>query len=331
LSLTVCKRCGAVKVPGGWKTVDSENAQSDDILFQQLNILLEQELQILGEDVEISIEKENELDRVVHIKVHATGKAHASLPPYQKSIGVEVRIGNGNCDTCSMMSSGYHELILQVRAQDRVVTKQEEQETLSLITERTVEEYGKDAKAFVASIDRNRFGLDILLGSEHLGKHIADELESLFLASRKENYKLIGQERGGKKKYRLTIVLRLPRFSEGDFVEVAEKPCQVLSMGRGGLKCYDLIERHEFTVTPKSAKWRTLRFLALESDIRPNIVVSIDYDGMVQLMDAESYKIAEVKKATLGNEFQQGDTIGIIHLNNNLYAVPDIERVHEER
>ena len=300
-------------------------------MFQQLNILLEQELQILGEDVEISIEKQKELDRVVHIMVHATGKAHASLPSFQNSIAVEVRVANGNCDTCSMMSSGYHEIILQVRAEDREVTEKEEEQILSLITERTVAEYGKDTKAFVTSIDKNRFGLDILLGSEHLGKRIADELESLFLASRKENYKLISQERGGKKKYRVTIVLRLPRFSEGDFVEVVNKPCQVLSMGRGGLKCYDLTERFEFTVTPKSSKWKTLRFLALKSDIRQNLVVSIDYDDTVQIMDTESLKLFEVKRAALGNDFQQGDTIGVIHLNNNIYAVHNPELVREAK
>lgn len=324
-TLTTCKRCGAVKVPGGWKTIGSEDAQYEEVLSQQLDILMEQELKISGEDVEISIEKQKELDRVIHIAVHAIGKAHFSLPPHKTSIGVEVRISNATCDTCSMMSGGYHEIILQIRAEDRDITENEEQEILSLITERTHAEYGKDAKAFVTSIDRTRFGLDILIGSEHLGNRIADELESLFLASRKENYKLIGQERSGKKKYRLTIVLRLPKFSIGDFVEVTERPCRVLSMGKGGLKCFDLMERYEFTVTPKSAKWRTLRFLAPESDIRSKMVVSIGYDGMVQLMDSVSYEYFEVKQDVLGADIQQGDTIEVIHLDDNIYAVPKIK------
>jgi nonsense-mediated mRNA decay protein 3 len=329
LTLTVCKRCGAVKVPGGWKTIESEDSQYDEILFQQLRALLDQELQVRGESVEIMIEKQKELDGIVHIVVNARGQSHPLLPPHENSIDVEVRFVNAVCDTCSMMSGGYHELILQIRAEDRMVTKKEEQEILSLITERTIAEYGKDTKAFVTSIDSNRFGLDILIGSEHLGRKIADELESVFLASRKENYKLIGQERNGKKKYRLTIVLRLPQFSIGDFVEINEKPCQVLSMGRSGLKCYDLIERSEFTVTPKSAKWRTLRYLASESELRPNMVVSIDYNGTVQLMDSESYELFELNQDVLGNDIQQGDTIKVIHLDDQLYVVPTIKDAPE--
>ena len=195
-------------------------------------------------------------------------------------------------------------MILQIRAEDRMITEEEDQEILSIISERTIAEYGTDKKAFVTSIDRTKFGLDILIGSEHLGNRIVDELESIFLASRKENYKLIGQEKGDKKKYRLTIVLRLPKFSIGDFVEVTGKPCQILSMGRGGLKCYDLVERYEFTVTPKSAKWRTIRYLSPKSDIRPKMVVSIDYDGTVQLMDSESYELYEVNQSVLGGDVQ---------------------------
>jgi nonsense-mediated mRNA decay protein 3 len=330
LTLTVCKRCGAVKIPGGWKTIARDDIQYEDILFQQLDILLKQELHVLGESVEITIEKQKELDRVIHIVINATGSSHPSLPPHQDSTEVEIRVVNANCDTCSMMSGGYYELVLQIRAEERPLTEQEAQEILSLLTERTYAEYGKDAKAFVTSIDRTRFGLDILIGSEHLGKIIADELEALFLASRKENYKLIGQERSGKNKYRLTIVLRLPRFSIGDFVEVMEKPCQVLSMGRGGLKCYDLTERYEFTVTPKSAKWRTLRFLAPASEIRQNMVVSIDYDGAVQLMDSKSYELFDTDLTFLGNDIEQGDTIEVIHLEETLYAVPRKSTVHND-
>ena len=323
LTLTACKRCGAVKVPGGWKTIESQSIEYNEILDQQLNTLLEQEMRIHGEDVEITIEKLKELDRVFHIRIHAIGKSHPTLPPHQTADEVEVRLVNVSCDTCSMMSGGYYEVILQIRAEDRVVTEEEEQEILSLITERTHAEYGKDTKAFVTSIDTNRFGLDILIGSEHLGKSIASELESLFLTSRKENYKLIGQEKSGKKKYRLTIVLRLPRFSIGDFVEVDERPCHVLSMGKSGLKCYDLIEKNEFTINPKSAKWRTLRFLASESDIRPKMVVSVDYNGTVQLMDSESYEYFEVDKDLLDETIQQGETIRVIHLDDNLDAVPE--------
>jgi NMD protein affecting ribosome stability and mRNA decay len=93
-------------------------------------------------------------------------------------------------------------------------------------------------------------------------------------------------------------------------------------MGRGGLKCYDLVERYEFTVTPKSAKWRTITYLAPKSAIRQKMVVSIDYDGTVQLMDSESYELYEVNQSHFGDDVQQGNTIDVLQIDSKLYAVP---------
>jgi NMD protein affecting ribosome stability and mRNA decay len=52
------------------------------------------------------------------------------------------------------------------------------------------------------------------------------------------------------------------------------------------------------------------------------MVVSIDYDGVVQLMDSKSYKVFEVDQDILGNDIQQGDTIEVIKLDGNHYAIP---------
>jgi NMD protein affecting ribosome stability and mRNA decay len=57
------------------------------------------------------------------------------------------------------------------------------------------------------------------------------------------------------------------------------------------------------------------------------MVVSIDYDGTVQLMDSDSYEYFELNQEILGNGIQQGDTIDVLHVDDKLYAVPKLKLV----
>ena len=250
IKLQICKSCGAVKVPGGWKKV-RVLSELDEMTNQQLMVAVEHEVDRRRQDVEIKILQKNVLDRVHFIDVVAKGQSHESLPLHEETHPVEVRISYGTCDTCGLLSGGYHEAILQVRATDRSLTEAEVDEIINLVTQMTVAEYDKDTKAYVTDVTQNKYGLDFRIGSEHLCHRIAEELETQYLAEKKENYKLIGQDRGGKRKYRSTTLIRLPRFVTGDFVEIENKLCQILAISKNGISCFDLIERDNLQQVPR--------------------------------------------------------------------------------
>jgi NMD protein affecting ribosome stability and mRNA decay len=146
------------------------------------------------------------------------------------------------------------------------------------------------------------------------------------LASRKENYKLVGQDKGGKKKYRITILLRLPRYSIGDFIVVEGNPCLVLSMGSGGLSCFDLVERDQFTINPKSVKWRSIEYLAPSTDRREFMIVSHVFGQPVQIMDNETFEMAEINENLFGDEIPVGSTIHVLVLEDSRYFPLPAER-----
>jgi nonsense-mediated mRNA decay protein 3 len=319
LSITVCKRCGSVRVPGGWKTVSS--TKSESMNEEQVGILLGAEIKPLGTDISISIEEVNRLDRVLSLKIHVTGRSAPTLGDHTEEYPVEVRFSYATCDTCGMMSGGYYEAILQIRADGRPVTDREQDEIAEIARELTVSEYGKDNRAFILQIDDTKFGLDMFIGSEHLCKRIADEIEIVYLADRKDNYKLYGQERDGKKKYRITIVLRLPRYTIGDFVEIDDNPCQVLSVGRGGLTYHDLSESQSHTITKKSAKWRTVKFISPESEKRSFSIVSSTPGQMLQVMDSKTFEIHEIE-STSAREYVSGDNVYLLEYNGRWYILP---------
>jgi len=322
LTLLSCKRCGSVKIPGGWKKLSLVAADPDDLWPHQLDILLDSEVKPLVQDVDLEIEEEKRLDRVLHIILRAIGKSHVDLTPHEEEYPVEIRFSYGTCDTCGMMSGGYYEATLQIRADRRQLTEEEEDEIVRTVTEMTVGQYGSDNKAFVTKISSDRYGMDFQMGSEHLCRSIADVFESRYLAQRKQNYKLVGQDKGGKDKSRITILIRLPRFGIGDFVRVLDNPCQVMAMSKSGLTCFDLVQRESFTMNPKSSKWRTLEYLAPKDDRREFMVTTRVYDQPVQLMDSVTFDYREIDESLLDEDIEAGTVVYGLVIDDKFYLLP---------
>jgi nonsense-mediated mRNA decay protein 3 len=322
LEIQTCKRCGSVKIPGGWKTITLSSSEHDELLRRQIDRLLSQQVQRLVKSAEVSYEIENRLDRVVHIRLKASGQSDPSLASHEEEYAVEIRFSYSTCDTCGMISGGYHEAILQIRADGRDISEAEEEEILDIVARIAANEYGRDSKAYATEKDRTRKGFDLELGSEHMCRLVADEIQSKYMGERKENYKLIGQEKGGKRKYRVTILVRLPRWSAGDFVKVGDRPCQVVSIGKGSLTCHDLANSERFTITPKSSSWRSLVFAAPESEKRQYQVLSRAYGQPAQLMDAKTFEMTEVNQEQLDPDLVPGETAFFIVIDDKLYALP---------
>lgn len=323
IPLLACKKCGSVKIPGGWKKISIGKMNSEELAEAQMDIVLEQEMKLLYEGLSLTLEEVKKLDRVTHLMATVTGKSHESIPPHDEQYPIEIRFRYGTCDTCGMKSGGYYEAILQMRADGREISDEEKTEFTKSVTETTVARYKTDDKAFVNLIDDTKHGIDYYIGSEYLARDIADKFESRYIAERKENYKLIGEDKTGKKKYRVTILIRLPRFSVSDFVLVNEQPCQVLAMARNTLTYYNLIRRERFTTNPKNAKWRTITFLAPLTDRREFMIVTHVYGQPVQIMDSKSFDISEVEESAFDSEIISGAKIYGIVIEDQLYLLPD--------
>jgi nonsense-mediated mRNA decay protein 3 len=322
LPLEICKRCSSVKIAGDWKTIRAKS--DEDEREKQVGLLLDKEIKPLVKGGSLTLEEEKRLDRVLHLRVHASGRSDPSLDEHHEEYPLEIRFTNSICETCSRISGGYYEAILQIRAEDRPVTKEEEKAITRLARERTVSAYGKDPLAFILDIMEDKFGFDIYFGSDHLCKRISEELELLYLAERKDNYKLVSQERGGKGKYRTTTLLRLPRYTIGDFVEVSGNLCQVLNIGKGGLSCYDLEKKQRITISKKSARWRSVAFLAEKTAQKPFSVVSNVYGQPIQLMDSVSYEILELEPTEFTQGIESGATINLLQYEEKWYIVPNL-------
>ncbi len=299
-----------------------EAADSEDLWPHQVDILLDNEVKPLVRGIEIEIEEKKRLDRVLHVILRVFGKSHEDLPPHEEQYPVEIRFSYGTCDTCGMKSGGYYEATLQIRADGRQLTEEEEDDIVRIVTEMTIAQYGSDDKAFVTKISSDRHGMDFQMGSDHLCRSIADVLESKYLAQRKQNYKLVGQDKGGKDKFRTTILIRLHRFMIGDFVRVLDHPCQVMAMSKGGLTCFDLVQRQRFTMNPKSSKWRSLEYLTSKDDRREFMVTTRVYGQPVQLMDSKTFEMREIDEDHLDDDIEAGTTVFGLVVDEEFFLLP---------
>jgi NMD protein affecting ribosome stability and mRNA decay len=133
---------------------------------------------------------------------------------------------------------------------------------------------------------------------------------------------LIGQDKGGKEKYRTTILIRLHRFGIGDFVRVLGKPCQVMAMGKGGLTYFDLDKRQRFTMNPKSSKWRTLEYLTSKDDRREFMITTRVYGQPVQVMDSKNFEITELDESLFDDDIKVGTKVYGLILDDEFYLLP---------
>ena len=100
IPLLACKKCGSVKIPGGWKKISIGKMNAEELAEAQMDIVLEQEMKLLYEGLSLTLEEVKKLDRVTHLMATVTGKSHESIPPHDEQYPIEIRFRYSTCDTC---------------------------------------------------------------------------------------------------------------------------------------------------------------------------------------------------------------------------------------
>jgi NMD protein affecting ribosome stability and mRNA decay len=150
--------------------------------------------------------------REILIEVHASGKIHeAQSKPITDSAQVVVEVKPTTCAVCGLMRAGYYEAILQVRGEKKIPADKLEKMRRALISHAD-KVMRSDRKIFISKVEEKPEGLDFYLSSISLARSMADILKDNFHAKVSETAKLIGQDRGGKRKFRVSVLARLQHF-----------------------------------------------------------------------------------------------------------------------
>ncbi len=306
----ICPLCGAVKKGAQW---EGNTAELEDVIQDGIKKALK--LEPYSGDVHISIDLTSSDQSIYHagIRVDASVKGIRT----NSALKTEVRVSRETCDSCSRISGGYYEAVVQVRAEGRFPDEEEQVQLVEMIEEMIERQYRKGYRlAFITKVDELPEGTDVYIGSNSSARQACKLAAERFGCSYSESPSLVGKK-DGKDIYRITYSLRLPRFVPGDIINTGGDAVLIRHSGKrtSGLLLGSGQEFSENTNKLKDA----LKIADME-DAVDTVLISVE-DDIVQVMHPTTFRPVTLKKpAHLSG--RGGENIRIVIIGNEVFILP---------
>jgi len=286
VEVTVCPVCGSHLLRGRWQKAEEplEDLISDAVAGE---IAVHQDLE--GPEVEISVSRKNPTHYLVSVAVR--GRFGGLLAEEEKAVSATVR--RTTCERCSRIAGNYYEAIVQVRGSSGPPASFELEESQKIADARTdlCLERG-DRHSFIQETKEVKGGIDLVVGSTQQGRSIAKAIQDRFGGSSQESYKLVGM-RDGKKVYRTSILVRLPRLKAGDLIVAGGSFLEV--RGFEGRRVATTSLRDGRTAYLSEEDSEDVVVVGNRSAAEKGMVVAEDRD-VLEVLDPESYRTVSASR-----------------------------------
>lgn len=307
INLPICAHCSSYKYKNTW---------TSDLFGDVIRRIIKNTFEINRELRNVDITTEcKEVRENMDCKVFITGflddveinEEHQLLVHLEKIV----------CDVCSKRFGGYHEAIVQIRADNREL-KKEELEHIGVFIENLVEDLrAKGNRAlFITDIGEEHGGLDFYLSEKGAGLVIAKAIKDQYGGTIKQSSKNIGM-RDSKQLYRMTYLVRLPSFVKGDFLKIDNSFFLVNSVHGNNVKMINLESWEESIKEVKSLN--KVKKEGGQELVKDMILVS-QTEEEIQVMDPKNY---EIKIIRLPKSISfDSDKIKVIRINEQFFIYP---------
>lgn len=254
---------------------------------------------------DILMEMERLSPNEIRVNARFEGAVGGRLP-YKKDFVIFVRILERLCGNCSLKKGDYYEAILQVRAKDRSLDEEELLEIKSAVEGAVDSDRGE--KSFIMKTEDIHGGLDFYMGNKGLTKFISQNLERRYGAETKESGKIMGQK-DGRDLYRMTYLIRLPKYRRGDLVSNGKTLYLIRGMQKKSASARDL--RDGKAVRLDSGEIKTWLMLGnIEDEKKETVVVSVS-ENDVAILDPVSSRTVYLLKPE-GMNPEQGTNVFVV-------------------
>ena len=304
--IMICTTCGALHLPSiGW----TRPLNYDEFLLEldttaraliptPPTAIVESES---VEDVDLSLSRPEATIRLI-IK----DQPIPEFPVLEETASVTFVIEKGICETCSNIKNRVHNAVLQLRADRRKVSETEEDLAVDIIKSLLKQTISEAHSSYLLDIIEVRGGLDFLFSDRYLANLAAQAIIHKFGGFRKETFKLVGEDKDGTKKYKSTIVVRIPLLRTGDWIILQDQPHLIIKHDRLGI-----IVRKKGVGKAKRYEWNTIReAVPINSQILQipvQIIAKLDDSFLV--MDSRSYETFEIALEDMPFETEIGMNI----------------------
>jgi nonsense-mediated mRNA decay protein 3 len=310
VDLPVCTNCDSYKYKNTW---------TNDIFDDTIRRIIKQFFQISNElkKVDITTEcKEKKDEKICRVII----SGFIDDLEISEEHNLVVRMKKTVCDVCSKRFGGYHEAIVQIRTDKKQLTKDE------IINIRTnVENLVESLKSkgnrglFITDIGMEHSGLDFYLSEKGAAFTVAKHIQEQYGGQIKQSSKNIGMK-DSKQIYRMTYLVRLPSYKEGDFISLNNMFYYISSIYGNKIVMVELSNWKETTVDQKDLQ--KVNILGGKELIKEMIIVS-QSSNEIQVMDPEKYNIKVVKKPKSVNF--ESEKIKVVIIEENYFLLPEIK------
>ena len=308
LHARICPRCGAHYYKSKWEDLGTPEEVAVLTAEEHLSVA-----DIL-ENVSVGMHAHPRSPYIFDVSVDVEGDAEGVT--YYKDAKTEVRIKREACDMCSRRAGGYFEGILQIRANNRTITKEEVTKCLKLVEEAMLSQLKKgDKLAFVTDTMTFKDGADVYIGSAKAGRHVCKHIIEELGGTVAESYTLAGMK-DGREMYRTTFAMKLPEFKKDDVVYFEDKVIEIKNCGKR-VTGTNLMNSSNFFIDGEHFK--NVRLLGNTADAKNAVLVAVE-ENAIQILDPETFETVTIKKPMLFNALP-GSEIKIFKTEYGIFAL----------
>ena len=209
IDVVQCSHCSSFLLDGRWAEAGSVKEAVEHAVERELQV--PGGLHVEGTTVQLSEKDERTYEATVTVALTAQGHR------FERELAATIRMKQGVCKECSKQKGSYYEAIIQLRGNDRSLPDEVEKATDRYVRKRIETMRANNREVFLTKVERVRGGVDFYVSIAQAARIVARELQDQHSAEFKESSSLWGL-RDGRDVYRVTFLVRLPRFGAGDVI-----------------------------------------------------------------------------------------------------------------
>jgi nonsense-mediated mRNA decay protein 3 len=285
LDIIRCSNCNSYKFKNKWEN-ESLNQIINKVIIQ--NFKFSNELKETEIKTQI-IDDSNKYKKLLEVKIIGLIYKLKITENHEIQINIKREI----CDNCSKQFGGYHEAIIQIRADKRNLKSNEIDGIYNLVIDyvKNLNEKGNQ-NIFITDFEEKKNGLTFFLSDNNTAFSIIKKIKEEYSGDIKKSSKNIGMK-DGKQIYRMTYLLRLYPFTKGDILSYDDVYYIIVKIIKNKIYLADLLKWGEKIFEAKDLSNYIIK--KNEDYVKTMLLISQTEDE-IQIMDKDNYSIYNLKK-----------------------------------
>lgn len=314
LDMQICLECGAAHLPSGWS-----GPNNPETLPTLLNGMARRWIKTsIDNEVDAEFQSDPDWDDgkpQTDMRIIVEDRSIEKFPPHIEEHLLHVNFLWSTCSACAKRRTG-GDITFQFRALERPVTH-EEMLLMEEIFRKLIEKQSNENNfAFVSEVREVHQGFDYKIGSNMLAESAINELRKHLVGKYDKNYRLVGEDKDGTRKYQITHLYKLPAVIKDDYIWFEEELTRILSIKYNGV----LVQKLRSNERKLVKTWEELR----KMDPLPTkivlLVTSKNYDAnSYEMMNLSTYETFEIAAESFPIELPIGEEVDFLEIRDELY------------